>query len=150
MSSPLALSSNTQVQRVINATAAGTTAITGTAIDMQGFDRLSIIALFGTLTATAVTGIKLQQSDDDGSTDTYDDLAGSALSIPDTDSNKVLHADLIRPTKRYVKVVVTRGTANAVIDGVVVIKHGAMKAPVAKHSTVSGTEINNAPAEGTA
>ncbi len=150
MNTPQALSTNTQTQRVINATAAGTSTITSTAIDMQGFDRLSIIALFGTLTSTTVTSIKLQQSDDDGASDAYDDLAGSALSIPDTDSNKMLQSDLIRPTKRYVKVVVTRGTANAVIDGVVVIKHGAMKVPTSKHSTMSGTEINNAPAEGTA
>jgi hypothetical protein len=50
------------------------------------------------------------------------DLAGSLhTALADTDGNKCLVTDVFRPQKRYVRAVVTRGTANAVIDGVIAL-----------------------------
>ena len=113
----------TRVSRSLNAVAAGTTDQNGAGVDMQadgGYDGVTFIAAFGTLTATQVTQIKAQQSDDDGSTDDYTDLAGTLVGpLADGDSNKLLVLEIFRPTKRWVRCVVDRGTANAVIDGVV-------------------------------
>lgn len=138
---------NEQTQIVVTPTAAGTTAVNGTTVDMQGFDSVTFRVFFGTLTSGAVTGIKLQESDDDSA---WADLAGTAQSIADTADNKYLEAELIQPRKRYARVVVTRGTANAVIDLGTAHLRGAMKSPVPLHSTCAGREQFNGPVAGTA
>ena len=46
--------------------------------------------------------------------------------LADTDGNKMLVAEAYRPKCRYIRAVVVRGTANAVIDGVIaekIVKH---------------------------
>jgi len=141
------------VRRVNNAAAAGTTAINTTVVDMLGFETVAFVALFGTLTATQVTGLKVQQgSASDGSD--MADLAGTAsTAMADGDSNKALLVEVYRPTKRYVRLVITRGTANAVVDGAIALLGRAGYAPPAFNSTISNAstvEIFNSPAEGTA
>jgi hypothetical protein len=146
------LAQSVDFRRVVDATAAGTTAIEGGSVDMLGFDGVLFLAAVGTLTATQVTALKAQQSSDDGSTDAFSDIAGSAsAALADTDDNKLVVLDIFRPTKRYVRPVVTRGTANAVVDGVIAILYRAEKTPVLKHTTVALTpKLLNQPAEGTA
>lgn len=139
------------VRRAANATAAGTSAINGTVIDMLGYESIAFVAALGTLTATQVTGIKVQQSDaSDGSG--MNDLAGSASgNMADADSNKLLAVEIYRPTKRYVRCVVTRGTANAVLDGIIALLYRAEITPAALHSTVAiAPKVLNSPAQGTA
>ena len=63
---------------------------------------------------------------------------------------KVAVIEVKRPQKRDLKLVIDRGTQNAVIDGVFAIKHGLRKAPAALHTTVAGLEVHAGPAEGTA
>jgi hypothetical protein len=122
--------------RVINATAAGTTAINGTGIDMQDFDSVTFEVAMGALTATQVTGLKAQGSNDNGAGDPYADITGAATAAAaDADSNKLLILEVNRPQKRWIRCVVTRGTANAVIDGGIAIQSGAKKAPVTHDAT---------------
>jgi Flp pilus assembly CpaE family ATPase len=141
---------NIKITRAMNAIAAGTTNQNSSVIDMQGFEGVAFVAAFGALTATAVTGIKVQQGTlADGSD--MADLAGSALAIPDTDDNKLLVTDVYRPIERYVRLVVTRGTANAVIDSVSALQYSSRVKPTTQDSaTVSGSELSISPAEGTA
>lgn len=136
-------------QRIINATAAGTTTITSSAVDTINGAGVLFVLFLGTLTATNVTTIKVQQSDDDGSTDTYDDVAGSAVASIDTQSNNMLAIDVSRPMKRYLKLVVTRATANAVLDGAIAIQYNPTLAPPTQHSTLYAKKTLNQPAEGT-
>lgn len=107
--------------RVINATAAGTTAVNGTVLDHQGFENVRFVALLGTLTATQVTALKAQQGDASDGSDMADITGAVTANAADADSNKMLVLDVSANliTKRYVRCVVTRGTANAVIDGVI-------------------------------
>lgn len=143
------LSKDIKITRVMNAVAAGTTVQNGSVIDMQGFEGVQFIAAFGTLTGSAVTGIKVQQGTlSDGSD--MADLAGSALAIADTGSNKLLTTDLFQPLERYVRLVVTRGTANAVIDGVSAIQYSPRVKPTVQDATVAASELLIGPAEGTA
>lgn len=135
--------------RAMTSQAAGLTNVNSSVIDMQGYEGVQFTALFGTITATAVTGIKVQQGNQpDGSDAT--DLVGTALAIPDTASNKVLVSEIYKPTKRYVRLVVTRGTANAVIDGVLAQQFGARVLPPVNDTTVVASEYWVSPAEGTA
>lgn len=144
------LSKNVKVTRVLAAVAAGQTNQTGDAVDMSGFEGVLFIASFGTLSSGAVTGIKAQQ-DTDSAMGTAADLLGTALAIAEDRDGDVLVLDIFRPTERYVRPIVTRGTGNAVIDGVIAIQYGAHKAPTTNDSaTVAGTETHISPAEGTA
>lgn len=122
--------------RVVNATAAGVTAINGTGIDMQDFDSVKFTCYLGALTATQVTGLKAQGSNDNGSVDPYADITGAAVGPAlDADSNKELILEVNRPQKRWIRCVVTRGTANAVIDAVGATQSGAKKIPVTQDAT---------------
>lgn len=129
---------NTQIERVSNAVAAGQTNINCTHNDMQGFEKVTGICLLNTLTASQVTKLKAQAGNAADDSDMAD-LAGAVTSQAlDADSNKMLILEVIRPTSfRYVRFVVVRGTANAVIDGVVTIKSNTHKSPESQGSTVS-------------
>lgn len=122
--------------RVSNAVAAGTTDVNTTVLDMSGFDCVYWEALFGTLTATQVTLIKAQQGDLADGSDAADITGAATAALADADSNKALVLEVIRPQKRFVRLVVDRGTANAVIDGVMGIQYHSMKQPEADDSTV--------------
>lgn len=137
--------------RVMNGVAAGTTDQTSNAIDTKGFDGVKIYTLFGAITGSAVTSVKIQQSSDDGSADAYADLAGTSITVADDDDNQVVVHDIYRPRERYLKVVVDRGTQNAVIDGIIAVLYSATKSPTTDDSsTVVARETHVSPAEGTA
>ena len=54
------LLSNTEIARVMDAKAAGTTVENGTAVDMQNFEGVMFITALGTLTAGQETSIRAQ------------------------------------------------------------------------------------------
>ncbi len=144
------LSNEVKVTRVMNAVAAGTgDTQTGTHVDMQGFDGVVFIATFGTLTATAVTKLHAEQGNASNDSDMAD-LAGTEMAIADTASNKVLVLDIYRPAERYVRPLITRATANAVINGIYAIQYGPRAYPTAQDTSVAGTELHVSPAEGIA
>ena len=144
------LSKAVKVAHVLNGVAAGTTEQTGSVIDMQGFEGVQFVALFGALTATQVTSLKVQQGSlADGSD--MADLEGSLhTALADADGNKCLVTDLYRPQKRYVRCVVKRGTANAVIDGALALLYSPRIEPVTADATIKSTKLLVSPNEGTA
>lgn len=138
------------ITRVMNAVAAGTSAQNGSAVDMSGYDGVLFVAAFGALTATQVTSLKAQQDTDSGM-GTAADLAGTLVGpLADGDGNKCLVLDIYRPKERYVRPVVSRGTANAVIDGVIAIQYRSRKGPVTQGATIAFAEQHVSPDEGTA
>lgn len=142
---------NEKTIRVLNGVAAGTTAQTSSAIDTSGFDGVKIYSSFGAITATAVTSVKVQQSSDDGVADTYADLLGTSVNVAADDDNQVVVHDIYRPRERYLKVVISRATADAVIDGVVAVLYDQRTAPTTDDAaTVVARETHTSPAEGTA
>ena len=137
--------------RVMNGVVAGTSDQTSSAIDTKGFDGVKIYTAFGAITSGAVTSVKVQQSSDDGSADAYADLAGTSITVADDDDNQMTVHDIYRPRERYLKVVVDRGTQNAVIDGIIAVLYGAIKEPTTSDTvTVVARETHVSPAEGTA
>jgi hypothetical protein len=127
--------------------AAAQTAITSSAVDTAGFAGVRFLVLIGTVATSAVTSIKLQQSDDDAASDAYSDILGSSQSIADSADNTHIYVDIFHPQKRYLKLVVTRGTADATIGGVIAELYGASSLPVTQVAT---GETHIFPAEGTA
>jgi hypothetical protein len=140
-----------KVIRVMNAVAAGTTDQTSSAVDMTGFESVEFVAMFGALTATQVTKLKAQSSKDDGAADAYADLEGTlTASLADGDSNKCARLEIVKPRERYLKCIVDRGTANAVIDGMIAILRKAHREPVTQDASVAVNKSVVSPAEGTA
>lgn len=123
------LSRWTTALRVVNATAAGVTVINGTHVDMSLFDFDGILFVMGVgaLTATQVTGLKAQNGALVNDSDQADIAGASIPLLADADSNKIVILDVFRPQLRYVRPVVLRGTANAVIDFVIAIGYGGAK-----------------------
>lgn len=134
----LGLVKNCAFDRVSNAVAAGTTDINSTGVDMEGYDAVTFGVLFGTITGSAVTSIQIDHSDDNSS---YNGVAGSKVTVADTNSNKMAFTETVRPLKRYCRCTVDRGTANAVVDGIFAIRSRGRKAPVTQGSTVLGTTV---------
>jgi hypothetical protein len=104
----------------------------------------------GAITATAVTQVKVQQGAAANLSDAAD-LAGSGISIAadGSDDNGVFVVDVYKPSKRYLRVVVVRGTANAVIDGAIAELYEGRVYPEAKDASVHGQVLLASPAEGT-
>ena len=127
---------------------AGQTGINGAALDMQGYEGAVAIIEMGTLASTAVTSIKWQQSDTTTSAD-FSDLEGTGIDIADDDDDKIFVSELYKPTKRYVRIVVARATANATLRAATYIQYKARSAPVTQGTDVT-TELSVGPAEGTA
>jgi hypothetical protein len=115
--------------RVVNATAAGATNINGTHVDMSQFDFDGILFVMGVgaLTAGQQTGLKAQNGALANDSDQADIPSASTPLLADTDGNKIVLLDVFRPQLRYVRPVVLRATANAVIDFVIAIGYGGAK-----------------------
>lgn len=144
------LAKNTKLIRVENAAAAGTSDLTSDAIDTAGFEGCALFFAFGTITSGAVTSCKVQQStasDLSGAAD----LEGSAVTVADTDDNKIVMIDIKHPRERYLCGIIDRGTQNAVVDGIWALLYNPRVAPTTHDSTTVVTpELHISPAEGTA
>jgi hypothetical protein len=134
--------------RVSNAVGAGQTTITGTTVDMQGFDSVQFEVLFGAITAGGVQSIKARQGADSGMSDAAD-LLGTGQTVADDDDNKVFYIDLHEPLERYVDVQVLRATQDSAIDGILAHLYNAKDLPITEDANVSG-EFFQSPIEGTA
>jgi hypothetical protein len=149
------LSSRTKRMRVkIDGTnyqrAAGTATDTSEAIDTRGYEAVLLRMGWGAITSGGAQSFKVQQSSDDGSSDSYADLAGTNQTVADTDDNKVFECEIFKPKERYLKVVTSRATQNSAIDFLEAILYNPIRRAVTQDSTVAATETFNSPAEGTA
>lgn len=132
------LSKSFNVVRTQNAAAAGTTVLTGTHVDMQGWDNVVFVYLIGALTATQVTALKAQNGAASNDSDQADITGAITPAMADGDSNKILILEVVRPLLRYVRPVLNRATANAVVDGGMAIQYSGDKLPpAALDATVS-------------
>ena len=139
-----------KVTRCMNAVAAGTTQQNGTALDMAGYEGVLFLAAFGALTANQVTAI-FAQEDDAAAMGNAANMTGTQVGpLADNASNKCLLLDVNQPQKRYVRCVVSRGTANAAIDGVWAIQYKPNWRPTTQDATtVYSSELHVNEGEGT-
>lgn len=130
--------------------AAGTSAITSSAVNMAGCDGVLFIVTLGAIVSGAVTSLKIQQSSDDGGSDNYSDVEGTNQTIADTADNTTLYVDMARPGKQYLKLVISRATQDATVGGVTAIQYARRTVGAnTQGSNVSG-ERWISPPEGTA
>lgn len=136
----------------LDATAAGTTSLSGAGIPVEGFDTFLFILDVGTITATGSCGQKIQGSDDDVDGN-YVDLEGTLNTMLDGDDGKLLIQEVVRPQYNYIRRRVLRNTANVVINsGVALCGVHPRNEPVSRDATVShyGFTSDISPEAGTA
>lgn len=130
--------------KVADSVSAGTSAVNGSALDMTGYLGVVFLTSYGTAASNnTITG---QMADD--STGTFEDLTGTAVTVSTSDEDVVLQ--VIKPTKRYVRVASARGTSTTQGD-IWAVQFGARSIPVT--NTVAGTlraETHLSPSTGTA
>jgi hypothetical protein len=145
------LSKETKLQRVSNAVAAGTSTVTSSSVDMKGYENCLFVVAFGAIVSGGVQSVKVQQSSDDGSTDAYSDLEGTSVSVADNNDNQLVYVEIARPTKRYLKCIVSRATQNSTVDAIIAVLSGNKDMPTTHDATtVLGGETHVSPEEGTA
>ena len=128
---------------VVEATgAAAQTALTSDIVDMDGWDGVVFIALFGDVSDTSVLGLNVEHGDAAAGGDMADTTLSAAFTAGASDADsKVLAVDLYKPTKRYARAVLTRTTANAVVGGIIAVQYGPSVAPVTQHASIIDHEI---------
>jgi hypothetical protein len=120
------LSNAVKLTLVQAALADGSTDPDSTAVDMSGFDGVLFVGVCGTITGSGTATLTAQQSDDAAVADDYTALTGAtAAASGSTDSDKLVMLDVYNPTKRYVRVNLTRATANSVWGGTIAIQYKA-------------------------
>jgi len=127
---------------------AGTSAINGSTLDMAGHESVLMMIRMGVITGSAVTSIKAQQGDESDLSDAAD-LLGTSQTIADDDDNETFLIDLVKPSKRYVRIVVSRATQNAVVSDGLYMQYDGKKRPESQGAGVN-SEIHVSPAEGSA
>lgn len=123
--------------------ATGTSTITGTALDMAGFEGALFIVRLGSPATN--NNIRLSQCDTSGGS--YAELTGSLVGNHATDNPLVI--DIFRPREQFLKYIVTRGTTTT-IDTVTIIQYNSKgMRPITQPSGTQTEKFNNV-AEGTA
>jgi len=126
------------------------TAINGVVLDMAGYDGVLVIVPVGTIVTTGLQSFKMQQDTALAFTTDPQDLLGTKVTIAEGEADTTFYLDVFKPLERFVRVVVTRGTANSTFGGITYIQYGAGAKPVTHAATVTGGEAHVSPAEGTA
>lgn len=132
----------------VTAGAAGATAINGATLDLANFDQVTAVVTFGAIVSGAATSIKWQEGDASNLSDAAD-VAGTGQTIADTDDDKTFYINIVKPRKRYGRVVISRATQNATVGSLTYIQSDPRTLPVAHGTSVSG-EFWASPAQGTA
>lgn len=117
---------------------AGQTAVNSTGVDMTGYYGCAFVVQLGVVDATG-TGTAIINGSADNVT--YTDLTGSSVAWTATDDDKVVIVEVTNPLLRYVRVELTRATADSTIDGILAIQHGASVMPVTQPATVVGVDV---------
>lgn len=129
--------------------ASGTASRNGATLDMAGYESVLGIVTFATIASSAVGDAHWEQGDESNLSDAAD-LAGTAIVTADDDDNQRFLMDLVKPTKRYVRLVVTKDASNACAESANYLQYGAADLPI--DNTDAGeveTELHVSPAEGT-
>lgn len=139
------LSSITKTTEAL-AYASGTADRNGAILDMKGFGGVLMLAHFAAIATGAVVSIKAQQGALANGNDMAD-LAGTGITVSDASDDKTFQIDL-RPTERYVRLVIDNDAANASAQSADYIQYApyGQDVPI----TNADTEVHGEPAEGTA
>ncbi len=130
---------NVKVTPVAASSAAATTEVLTSVLDMSGFDGVMFIALLGDVTATSVLTLtaKGNTASSTSSPTPVTQVATAAFTAGASDADdKALVVDVYDPALRYVFASLTRTVANAVVNGIIAIQYKAEYRPTTQAATV--------------
>lgn len=130
---------------------AAATALNGAVLDLSvyGADRVLMVVTFGVITTGAVTSIKAQTAAVVAFS-TPHDVTGTAQTVADDKDDKTYMIDLINPLEPFVRLVVSRGTQNAVVASAYYLVYGTRNRPVTQPAGIAGLEVHRDKITGTA
>lgn len=133
------LSKDIKITVVEAAAAAAQTDLTTDVLDMSGYEGVMFIALTGDVTATSVLTltVKGNSANSTSSPTPVTQKATTAFTAAAADADsKALVVDVYKPTLRYMFAVLSRGTADAIVGGIIAIQYGASNKPTSNDATV--------------
>jgi hypothetical protein len=144
----MSLLKNCKITRVAASAVAAQTDVASSILDMSGFDGVMFIALTGDVTATSALALKCEQNTANSTSGMAELTSSAAFTAGASDADSMaLVLDVYKPRERYVRAVLERGTANAVVDGIIAIQYGAHNAPTTQDASVIASALLNDPAE---
>lgn len=123
------LSEQVKLTKVSDYAATATTAVTSTAVDMQGYDSVLFITSIGTAATTNTMHVEGGQDNTN-----FTDMASTDLSVGSSDED--LWIDVKGTTNRYMRVVVDRDKTTT-CESIWAIQYDARSVPV--DNTTAGT-----------
>ena len=140
------LSNAVLITKIKDATsAAGSTVLESSVLDMAGYEGVILFTSFGTAAADNLLKAKMSSANDTG---TMGDIEGSAIAPGASDEDQWI--DIYRPRKRYVQLAAVRATSSKLGD-MWALQYGPRVLPT--DNTTSGTITGKAlvsPSTGTA
>jgi hypothetical protein len=135
------LSARSSAVLVQPAVAAGQTTVTPAhGVYVPPGSAVLFVAVFGSVSATSVSGLQLQASNDDAASDAYSAIGGSNVPAP-VGAGGLVVIDCPRPVKPWVLPVVTRTVANAVLSCILAFVYEQTQNPAAVDATVIGSKL---------
>ncbi len=129
---------------------AGTSDVNSGSVRTRGFKRICWIMGLGVMAPSSTWDVKAQQSSDDGSSDGFSDLAGSALTQAGASDDSKLYILDYEVEKDYQRLASTRGDGgNATGDFLIAILYNG-DGPITVDATVLAQEVHGRLGEGTA
>lgn len=134
--------------RIANSSAAATTEVVSSVVDLQGYDSVLLFAVLGDVTATSVLTLTAKTN----TANSTSSPAPTSLASPATFTagatnadNKIMAIDLQKVRDRYIFASLTRTTANAVVDGIFAILYNKQDRPLTLQdaSILVSVELND-------
>jgi hypothetical protein len=123
-----------QIIRIAAGAVAATTDVVATVVDTANLEGVVFMALLGTVTSGGVPALVISQCET--SNGSFVNITGATKTTTSAGSDKALIVEVMKPTMRYLTATLTRGTQNAVCDGIMAIGVGPRNSPVTQGATV--------------
>jgi hypothetical protein len=138
---------NNKIAVVEAAASAAQTALDSDVLDMSAWDSATFIALLGDVSDGSVLTLTLFHGDSsDGSDAVATTLAATFTAGASNADSKALAISVRWPLKRYIRARLTRGTANAIVGGIIAIQHEPKYAPVTQDASILDHDFAVSPA----
>jgi hypothetical protein len=112
-----------------------------TGVDMSGFERVCFVVNLATIAASAVASAKIQQSDTAVDDAGFVDITSSDSTAIVADDDDQIRLIEVQPTKRYVRLLLTKDATNAVAATVTAILFNADDSPVTQPTGTEATFV---------
>lgn len=123
---------------------AETTAVDTSYVDMSGFDSVAFLTYVDDTTTNSVITSTIKMNTVTSSTTAASTTGASATytaASTTTDDDKVVVADCIKPTQRYVYAALTRTAATTTFGPTIALQYNAHAVPVTQPTTVGASGI---------